>query len=138
MNYTILTYGIYLPTAILLTVWVGRTLFKNGRRFLVETFQGDELLADNVNQLLLVGFYLINMGYAVFTLRIMDHIVGYQQVIERLSYKVGTIILILGAMHFFNLYIFFMLRKRLHHEPNLSAKRKPKTEIANKPLADAI
>ena len=138
MNYTILTYGIYLPTAILLTVWVGRTLFKNGRRFLVETFHGDELLADNVNQLLLVGFYLINMGYAVFTLRIMDHIVGYQQVIERLSYKVGTIILILGAMHFFNLYIFFTLRKKLQNGSNLPAKNKPQTEITNTPQTDAI
>ena len=70
MNYTILTYSIYLPTTVLLTIWVARTLFKNGRVFLVEIFHRDEVLADSVNKLLLVGFYLVNVGYAVYTLNL--------------------------------------------------------------------
>ena len=112
MNYVILTYMIYLPVTIVLTVWVARTLFTNGRVFLVDIFHGNELLADSVNKLLVVGFYLINIGYAVFTLQIFAEISSVQEVIENLSLKIGAIILILGGMHFFNLFVFFKLRRR--------------------------
>lgn len=116
MNYTILTYSLYLPTTIALTIWVARTLFKNGRVFLYEIFHQDNVLADSVNKLLLVGFYLINVGYAVYTLRIMQAIESPQSVIEILSEKIGWIILVLGAMHFFNLYILFNLRRKAHQK----------------------
>ncbi|UII20463.1 hypothetical protein [Fulvivirga ligni] len=112
MNYVILTYALYLPITIILTIWVARTLFNNGRVFLVDIFHGNEVLADSVNKLLVVGFYLINVGYAVFTLRIIGDIDTTQAVIEKLSMKLGAIILILGVMHFFNLFVFFRLRKR--------------------------
>lgn len=112
MNYIILTYALYLPITIALTIWVAKTLFTNGRIFLVDIFHGNELLADSVNKLLVVGFYLINIGYAVYTLQIFGEILSVQAVIERLSLKLGAIILILGGMHFFNLFVFFNLRKK--------------------------
>jgi hypothetical protein len=98
---------------------VARTLFKNGKVFLIDIFHGNKELADSVNNLLLVGFYLINLGYAVYTLQVTDMIANTQQVIEALSIKIGLIILILGGMHFFNLYIFFNLRKKAVHEKRL-------------------
>lgn len=112
MNYIILTYALYMPLTIVLTIWVAKTLFVNGRVFLVEIFHGHELLADSVNKLLVVGFYLINIGYAVYTLKVSSTIADAQVLIEQLSLKLGAIILILGVMHFFNLFIFFKLRKR--------------------------
>ncbi len=112
MNYIISTYALYLVLTICLTIWVARTLFTNGRVFLVDIFHGNELLADSVNKLLVVGFYLINIGYAVYTLQIFGEISTVQVVIEKLSIKIGAIILILGGMHFFNLFVFFKLRKR--------------------------
>src|SRR5688572_10449262 len=112
MNYTVLSYSIYLPATILLTIWVAKALFRNGRVFLVEIFYKDETLADSVNKLLLVGFYLINIGYAVYTLKIFGIISTTQAVIETLSAKIGWIILVLGAMHFFNLFILFSLRRK--------------------------
>jgi hypothetical protein len=112
MNYIILTYIIYLLATIILTVWVAKTLFKNGQVFLIDIFHGNKELSAAVNNLLLVGFYLINIGYAVYTLQVTGHIVNVQQTIEILSLKIGFIILLLGGMHFFNLFIFFKLRKR--------------------------
>lgn len=112
MNYIIITYSFYLVITICLTIWVARTLFKNGKVFLVDIFHGNKELADSVNNLLLVGFYLVNIGYAVYTLKVTESIADARAVIEMLSIKIGIIILILGAMHFFNLYIFFTLRKR--------------------------
>lgn len=119
MNYIIITYSFYLVITISLTIWVARTLFKNGKVFLIDIFHGNKELADSVNNLLLVGFYLINLGYAVYTLQVTNNIISVQQVIEELSIKIGLIILILGGMHFFNLYIFFSLRKKAVHEKQL-------------------
>lgn len=116
MNYTVIAYSIYLPVTILLTVWVAKTLFVNGRVFLIEIFHQDLLLADSVNKLLLVGFYLINIGYAVYTLKIFGTLEGTQAIIEVLSQKIGWIILILGGMHFFNLFILFNLRRKAHQQ----------------------
>lgn len=121
MNYIIITYSLYLVITIALTIWVARTLFKNGKVFLVDIFHGNKELADSVNNLLLVGFYLINIGYAVYTLQVTGGIVNTQEVIEKLSLKIGLIILILGAMHFFNLYIFFTFRKKATQEAKYKA-----------------
>ncbi|AMR32800.1 hypothetical protein A0256_15925 [Mucilaginibacter sp. PAMC 26640] len=112
MNYFILTYTVYLTISILLTIWVAKVLFNNGRIFLVDIFHGHTPLADSVNKLLVVGFYLINIGYMTLVLKETDTIKSTQEVIEVLSYKVGTIILILGAMHFFNIVVFFKLRNK--------------------------
>jgi hypothetical protein len=112
MNYFILTYVIYLLASIALTVWVAKVLFKNGRIFLVDIFHGNQELADSVNKLLVVGFYLVNIGYMSLALKEYGSIANMQTVVEVLSYKVGWIILILGGMHFLNLIIFFKLRNR--------------------------
>jgi len=112
MNQIIITYTLYLFLTIGLTIWVAKTLFKNGKVFLYDIFHGNKELADSVNNLLLVGFYLINLGYAIYTLQIHEDVLNFQQVLESLSIKIGLIILILGGMHFLNLYIFFKLRNR--------------------------
>src|SRR4051812_46381747 len=122
MNYVIITYIAYLVLTVTLTIWVARTLFKNGKLFLIDIFHGNRELADAVNNLLLVGFYLINLGYAVYTLQVFENINTVQHTIEIVSAKTGFIILLLGAMHFFNLYIFFTLRKRARRDLQLPSK----------------
>ncbi len=112
MNLIIALYGIYLAITICLTVWVARTLFRNGKLFLIDIFHGNTELAQAVNNLLLVGFYLVNIGYAVYTLRVWEGNISPRELVEILSLKIGAIILILGAMHFFNMFVFFRLRKR--------------------------
>ena len=119
MNYVVITYVLYLLISVALTVWVARTLHKNGRLFLVDAFHGNEPLADSINHLLVVGFYLINIGYVSLALKYGDKAADLQQLLEALSTKVGAVLLILGGMHFFNLYVFSKMRKRalLHGAP---------------------
>jgi hypothetical protein len=112
MTIGITTYLIYLAVSIGLTIWVARTLHKNGRVFLVDVFHGNEALADSVNHLLVVGFYLINFGYVSLALKLGYEVVTPQEGIEALSVKVGMVLLVLGAMHFFNLFIFSRMRRR--------------------------
>ncbi len=110
--YIVQTYAAYLLISIALTVWVARTLHKNGRVFLIESFGGQATLADSVNQLLVVGFYLINIGFVVFALKESRRPQDLAETIEALSTKVGLVLLVLGFMHFFNLLVFSRLRKR--------------------------
>ena len=107
-----ITYLIYLLISILMTVWVARTLHKNGRVFLVDSFNGKEELADSVNHLLVVGFYLINIGFVTLALKYGQKPLSLQEAIEFLSTKVGLVLVVLGGMHFFNVYIISRLRRR--------------------------
>ena len=109
---TTYAYLIYLAISIALTIWVARTLHKNGRVFLVDVFHGNEPLADSVNHLLVVGFYLINFGYVSLALKLGYNVANAQEGIEALSVKVGMVLLVLGGMHFFNLFIFSRMRRR--------------------------
>jgi len=110
--YPAISYGIYLALSVAITIWVARTLFKNGRVFLVDSFVGNETLADSVNQLLVVGFYLINIGYVSLALKYGTRPDSLDTLIEGLSTKVGVVMLVLGAMHFFNLFVFSRMRRR--------------------------
>jgi hypothetical protein len=104
------TYITYIIVSCALTIWVAQTLFKNGRIFLVDVFHGNEPLADSVNHLLVVGFYLINLGYVMLALKIGYSVTDTQQAIEALSGKIGVVLLVLGGMHFFNLALFNKMR----------------------------
>src|SRR5690242_3144989 len=112
MTIPLTTYLIYLTISIALTIWVARTLFKNGRIFLVDVFHGNEALADSVNHLLVVGFYLINLGYVSLALKLGYGVESAREGIEALSWKIGLVLLVLGGMHLFNLFIFSRIRRR--------------------------
>jgi hypothetical protein len=112
MDILVTTYVIYLSISIALTIWVAQTLFKNGRVFLVDVFHGNEPLADSVNHLLVVGFYLINFGYISLALKLGYDVSTAREGIEALSWKVGLVLLTLGGMHFFNLLVFSRMRRR--------------------------
>ena len=114
MNETVITYGLYLALAVAMTIWVAKTLHKSGRVFLVECVHGNAELADSVNHLLVVGFYLINIGFVSLYLKTTETVTGAQGIFETLSGKMGVVLLMLGGMHFFNLLLFTKLRKRAH------------------------
>jgi hypothetical protein len=110
--YIVWSYFAYLVISLSVTVWVARTLHKRGRVFLVDAFHGNAELADSVNHLLVVGFYLINVGYVTLALRTSAILANLRESIELLSGKIGLVLLILGLMHFFNLFIFSQMRRR--------------------------
>ncbi len=118
MTIGISTYLFYLAISIALTIWVGRTIYKNGRVFLIDVFHGNESLADSVNHLLVCGFYLIVLGYVSLALKLGYDIGNAQEGIEALSWKVGMVLIVLGSMHFFNLFLFSRMRRRAQQSHN--------------------
>ena len=109
-------YITYTVISLAITIWVARTLHKNGRVFLLEAFKGKEEMADSVNHLLVVGFYLINFGFILLYLRFGTKPETVVEGIEYIATKLGVVLLVLGAMHFFNIFNFDRMRKKgLHH-----------------------
>ncbi|MGO9802361.1 MAG: hypothetical protein ACLPTM_11415 [Steroidobacteraceae bacterium] len=104
------TYLVYVAVSVALTIWVGRSLHGNGRIFLVENFHGRERLADSINHLLLVGFYLVNLGFVSLALRYGVKPTDLVGAVEYLSTKVGLVIVLLGCMHFFNMRMLVRFR----------------------------
>jgi hypothetical protein len=119
--YVVGCYISYLVICLTVTVWVARTLHRNGRVFLVDAFHGDTALADSVNHLLVVGFYLINIGYVSLALSVTQNVLSLREAIETVSNKVGVVLLVLGFMHFFNLFVFSRIRKRSRVGGNMNA-----------------
>jgi hypothetical protein len=116
MNTSLLISTAYLLASVLMTVWVARTLHKNGRLFLVDAFSGNEAMADSVNHLLLVGFYLINLGFILLFLRVGTKPTDFVEGFEYISTKLGIVVLALGVKHFFNMSNFSkMLKQGLAH-----------------------
>ena len=112
MDPLVLTYAAYVALAVPITLWVGSTLRRNGRVFLLDVFDGDDDLASAVNHLLVVGFYLVNLGYVSIALKTTDVVVDAVSAIEALSVKVGTVVLVLGVLHLANLFVLNRLRRR--------------------------
>ncbi|WP_030930104.1 hypothetical protein [Streptomyces sp. NRRL S-646] len=112
MDRTVIAYVIYLLVSIALTIWVARTLSRNGRIFLADVLKGNEKLAEAVNHLLVVGFYLVNLGFVALYLSGDETIEDTRGIFEALSTKIGVVLLVLGVMHLGNVYVLNRIRRR--------------------------
>ncbi|MFK8053814.1 MAG: hypothetical protein AB8F65_12680 [Woeseiaceae bacterium] len=106
-----MTYLIYIGISLAITVLVSRTLSKNGLTFLIAGFRGDEALARSTNHLLVVGFYLVNLGFVLLRMRTGYAIDDVEAVIVYLASGLGTVLFVLGLMHFFNMYVVHRISK---------------------------
>lgn len=112
MDLTVVAYVVYLLISVALTVWVARTLSRNGRIFLADVLHGNEKLAEAVNHLLVVGFYLVNFGFVALYLSQDEAVLDARTLFEALSVKLGVVLLVLGVMHLGNVYVLNKIRRR--------------------------
>ena len=111
-NTLILIYVIYGTVAIGLVVGLARTLFANGSVFLEDVFTDKPGMADAVNRLLVIGFYMLNLGYALLLLPGGDRPTTSIEASELLIRKLGILLASLGVIHFINMYVFWKIRQR--------------------------
>ncbi|WMX45418.1 hypothetical protein [Streptomyces roseicoloratus] len=112
MDLTVVAYVAYLLVSVGLTIWVARTLSRNGKVFLADVLHGNEKLADAVNHLLVVGFYLVNFGFVALYLSQDEAVPDARGLFEALSVKLGVVLLVLGALHLANVYVLNKIRRR--------------------------
>jgi hypothetical protein len=110
-SYLVGVYAAYGVASVGLTVGLARTLFRNGAVFLESVFADDPKMAEAVNKLLVVGFYLLNFGYACLLMK-SERAVDTIQAIEILASKLGYLLISLGVIHFGNIYLFHRMRQR--------------------------
>jgi hypothetical protein len=132
---TTITYIVYTALSIALTVWVGRTLFSNGRIFIIDSFKGNIEMADAVNKLLLVGFYLINFGFVSLYLKYGEQPESVIEAIEYISNKIGVILLVLGVMHYFNMRNIAKMRSKALRNPRPEPEEQVLSAVAEEKLA---
>jgi len=118
MNFILIYYSIYISITLILLILVGNTLFKNGKVFLFDIFNGDVELVEAINRLLLVGFYLINIGYVLAFLKVWG-VKDWVTMIEKLSSHLGGVMIAVGIIHMFNIIILFYMRRK-----NMKQKKK--------------
>jgi hypothetical protein len=116
MDLRLIDYVVYLSASAALTVWVGNTLYRNGRVFLVSVFK-EPGLADSVNHLLVVGFYLVNLGAAAILINAGGAPASFGDMIQETVTRIGVVLLVLGSMHFFNMFVLHLLRRPLRQQP---------------------
>jgi hypothetical protein len=124
MDLRLIDYLVYLAASVVLTVWVGNTLFRNGRPFLVSVFL-EPGLADSVNRLLVVGFYLINLGAAALLINAGGAPAKFADMVQETVTRLGVVLLVVGSMHFFNLLVFHIIRRPLRNRVNPPAPYQP-------------
>ena len=127
--YIAITYTIYIILSLAITIWVGTTLFRNGRVFLLEAFQNNKEVADSVNQLLLMAFYLLNIGFISLFLHFGSKPTNWVESVEYISIKIGVVLVVSGGIHLFNMWNFANIRKkasRVNTDANTSKRAYPK------------
>jgi hypothetical protein len=100
---TNLAYAAYLVISIAMTIWVARVLSETGGVFLIKCFGQDKELAQSTNRLLVIGFYLVNVGLICY--RLDGWNVSEAGMIPDVGSRIGLSVLALGAMHFFNMFM---------------------------------
>ncbi len=116
------TYFIYLTISIVLSVWVAKTLFRNGRVFLLETFNENAEMADSVNRLLVVGFCLLNFGFVALFLSFGEEPATVIEMIQYISTKIGVVLMVLGMAHFINIYNFAKMRRKSRRKASVKTE----------------
>ncbi|KAF2513430.1 hypothetical protein [Flavobacterium foetidum] len=105
MNLNITAYFIYLSITILIIVKVGKICYQNGNVYVAELIPNHMDLCQKLNQVLLIGYYLLNIGYCAMTLISWEKIISWTQLIEIISTKTAAIIFIISVLHYFNIFM---------------------------------
>jgi hypothetical protein len=111
MEYGIMVYAVYAIVAVGMTALLARTLYRAGAVFLDDVFEGNPELAGAVNRLLVVGFYMLNLGYGLFLLRAEPQATAFDAVAYLVN-RLAILLVTLGVIHFVNVFVFWKIRHR--------------------------
>ena len=106
-----LAYIIYLSLTYVITVHVGLRFYKHGRLYISNLLAGDEALTNFINKMLLIGYYLLNLGYASLMLHSWRTVYDWTGLVASVGVMTGKILLTLAVMHFFNMYGIYLIGK---------------------------
>ncbi len=108
----LITYILYFLLTSAVIIWVGKTCYTRGEVFILQAL-GDDALTSRVNRSLLIGYYLVNLGYVLVTIKSWPNLISWNEIIVKLSERTGFLILLLGGLHYFNIYFITVHLKKI-------------------------
>ncbi|MES2240951.1 MAG: hypothetical protein V4497_11905 [Bacteroidota bacterium] len=105
INLNIIGYFIYLSMTIFIIIKVGKKCHQNGKIYVSSLIPNEVEMCHKINNVLLLGYYLLNIGYCSMTLISWEKIISLQQLLETIAFKAAIIICIISILHYFNLFI---------------------------------
>jgi len=119
MSYNITGYIVFLAVTVFIIGKVGMVFFRNGRLFILSLFHNDAAFTDHTNRLLLLGYYLLNIGYAFVSIRTWPAVSSAAVLIATLGTRIGVLLVLLAVVHYINMTVLYLLshsaRKLFHH-----------------------
>ena len=115
MNYNLAAYFIYLVMTIFIIVFVGRYFYRNGRIFILSLMKDDAVTTDHLNNILLVAYYLFNIGYAFVKLRFWQKIDNPDMLVSSIANNLSILIFILASTHYMNMILIWYLSRSKKH-----------------------
>ncbi len=115
MNLNIIGYFVYLSITAFIIIFVGKICYTNGTIFVKALVPGHEELCQHINQILLIGYYLINLGYCGITLISWTKINTTTELLETIALKSAIIILLIAILHYLNITIILNYLKKIIH-----------------------
>ncbi len=112
MTYNTLAYIIYIPIVFFITIKIGWVFYNNGAIVLKSFFKNDPNLISSVNTLLLIGYYLVNLGAAVYSIAYWKQLNNAYQMLSTLTEVIGSIMFFLAILHYNNIFWIIRLSKK--------------------------
>ena len=109
-----IAYILYFLITYFITVHTGLSFYRNGRIYILDILEGNEALTSYINRLLLIGYYLLNLGYVALSVNEWDEINTVAEMLSILSFKVGAIMLLLACIHFVNMAVILHIGRKQH------------------------
>ena len=120
MNYNVSAYCIYLILTVFVIAFVGKLFYRNGRIFILGLMKDDAVTTDYFNNILLVAYYLFNIGYAFVKLHFWQRIGNPEMLISSISNNMSVLIFILASTHYMNMILIWYLSRSkqsfFHHK----------------------
>jgi len=115
MNLNIIGYLVYLCITSIVVVRVGKTCYTNGNIYVSQLIPEHEDICKKTNNVLLVGYYLLNLGYCATTLISWEQILSVDQMVEVISIKTASIITLISILHYINIFLITKYIQKLIH-----------------------
>ncbi len=118
MNFNITAYIIYTLAMFFIIYRLGKMFHINGRVFILRLYRGNEAATDSINNLLLIAYYLFNMGYVFLKLKTWEKVQSLEQLTTSLSSNIGLLVLMLALLHYMNMLAIYLLSKKQNNLPS--------------------
>ncbi|VXA95633.1 conserved membrane hypothetical protein [Flavobacterium sp. 9AF] len=105
MNLNIIGYLIYFSTTFLIIIKVGKICYDNGNIYVSQLIPNHQELCHKINKMLLIGYYLTNIGYCARTIISWQKIETLKNLIEIIASKSAIIIISIAIMHYINIFL---------------------------------